>query len=146
MSDDLTNKGPQDRSRISLLEPYEVQYWADKFGVSKERLSEAVRNVGHSAADVERGRYGSSATDRRAGRARAMSASPRKRTNTQTSRCVRFVPIATKCTAAKSPAIRRTGVREHPPEDALLWLDVGRPDHLGPLLGFFGNERPEIGR
>ena len=44
MPDDLTNKGPQDRSRISLLEPHEVQYWADKFGVSKERLSEAVRN------------------------------------------------------------------------------------------------------
>jgi len=37
------------RSRISLLEPHEVQYWADKFNVSKERLSEAVRNVGHSA-------------------------------------------------------------------------------------------------
>jgi Protein of unknown function (DUF3606) len=54
MPDDLTNEGPQDRSRISLLEPHEVQYWADKFGVSKERLSEAVRNVGHSAAAVER--------------------------------------------------------------------------------------------
>src|SRR5215471_1829604 len=25
-------------------------------------------------------------------------------------------------------------------------LDVGRADHLSPLLGFFGNERPEIGR
>ena len=43
----------QDRSRISLLEPHEVQYWADKFNVSKERLSEAVRNVGHSPAAVE---------------------------------------------------------------------------------------------
>ena len=54
MADDLTNKGPQDRSRISLLEPHEVQYWADKFNViSKERLSEAVKNVGHSAAAVE---------------------------------------------------------------------------------------------
>jgi Protein of unknown function (DUF3606) len=54
MADDLTNKGPQDRSRISILEPHEVQYWADKFNVSKERLSEAVRNVGHSAAAVEK--------------------------------------------------------------------------------------------
>ena len=54
MPDDLTNRGPQDRSRISLLEPHEVQYWADKFNVSKERLSEAVRNVGHSADAVER--------------------------------------------------------------------------------------------
>jgi hypothetical protein len=54
MPDDLTNKGPQDRSRISLLEPHEVQYWADKFNVSKERLSEAVRNVGHSVDAVEK--------------------------------------------------------------------------------------------
>jgi Protein of unknown function (DUF3606) len=54
MVDDLTNKEPQDRSRISLLEPHEVQFWADKFGVSKERPSEAVRNVGHTAAAVER--------------------------------------------------------------------------------------------
>jgi hypothetical protein len=54
MPDDLTNKGPQDRSRISLLEPDEVQYWADKFNVSKERLSEPVRNVGHSADAVEK--------------------------------------------------------------------------------------------
>jgi uncharacterized protein DUF3606 len=54
MPDDFTNKGPQDQSRISLLEPHEVQYWADKFNVSKERLSEAVKNVGHSAAAVEK--------------------------------------------------------------------------------------------
>jgi hypothetical protein len=54
MTDDLDNRGPQDRTRISLMEPYEVQYWADKFGVSKERLSEAVRKVGHSAEAVSR--------------------------------------------------------------------------------------------
>jgi hypothetical protein len=36
------------------LEPHEVQYWADKFDVSKELLSEAVRKVGHSADAVER--------------------------------------------------------------------------------------------
>jgi Protein of unknown function (DUF3606) len=53
MADDLSKKGPADRSRISLLEPHEVQYWTDKFNVSKERLSEAVHNVGHSAAAVE---------------------------------------------------------------------------------------------
>jgi Protein of unknown function (DUF3606) len=54
MADDLSKKGPADRSRINLLEPYEVQYWADKFDVSKERLSEAVRKVGHSSDAVER--------------------------------------------------------------------------------------------
>jgi hypothetical protein len=52
MPDDLSKKGPADQSRINLSEPYEVQYWADKFGVSKERLSEAVRKVGHSADAV----------------------------------------------------------------------------------------------
>jgi uncharacterized protein DUF3606 len=52
MTDDLSKKGPADRSRISLTEAYEVQYWADKFNVSKERLSEAVRKVGHSAEEV----------------------------------------------------------------------------------------------
>ena len=52
MPDDLLQRGPQDRSRINLTEPYEVQWWANKFGVSKERLSEAVRKVGHSADAV----------------------------------------------------------------------------------------------
>jgi Protein of unknown function (DUF3606) len=52
MPDDLSRKGPADRTRINLKEPYEVQYWADKFDVSKERLSEAVRKVGHSVEAV----------------------------------------------------------------------------------------------
>ena len=46
-----TNR-PIDQSQINLLEPDEVQYWADKFNVSKERLSEAVRKVGHSVEAV----------------------------------------------------------------------------------------------
>jgi Protein of unknown function (DUF3606) len=54
MPHDLTDEDAQDRTRISLLEPHEVQYWADKFGVSKERLSEAVRKVGHSVEGVSR--------------------------------------------------------------------------------------------
>jgi hypothetical protein len=54
MPDDLTKKIPADRSKISLLEPHEVQYWADKFGVSKEKLSEAIQKVGHSVDAVGR--------------------------------------------------------------------------------------------
>jgi hypothetical protein len=54
MADDLSKRGPADRSRINLMEPYEVQYWADKFNVSKERLSEAVRKVGHSVDAVSK--------------------------------------------------------------------------------------------
>ena len=45
---------PVDQSRINLKEPDEVQYWADKFGVSKERLSQAVAEVGHSVDAVRR--------------------------------------------------------------------------------------------
>lgn len=52
MSDDKNNRGPQDRSRISLLEDYEVRYWTDALGVSEERLREIVRRVGNSADAV----------------------------------------------------------------------------------------------
>jgi hypothetical protein len=54
MPDDPAKRAPEDQSRISLLEPYEVQFWSDKFNVSKERLSEAVRKVGNSASAVEK--------------------------------------------------------------------------------------------
>lgn len=54
MSDDKTNRGPQDRSRVSLSEDYEVRYWSEKFGVSAEELRRAVEQVGNSAEAVER--------------------------------------------------------------------------------------------
>lgn len=54
MSDDKTNSGGQDRKRINLNEEYEVRDWAEKFGVSAERLREAVGKVGSMADDVER--------------------------------------------------------------------------------------------
>jgi hypothetical protein len=50
----MATSPPVDQSRINLLEPDEVQYWADKFDVSKERLCEAVRKVGHSVDAVRR--------------------------------------------------------------------------------------------
>ncbi len=42
MSDDRSNRGPQDRSRINVNEGYELDYWSKKFGVTKEQLKEAV--------------------------------------------------------------------------------------------------------
>jgi Protein of unknown function (DUF3606) len=38
MADDRTLKGPQDRTRISLSEDYEVRYWCKKFGVTPDVL------------------------------------------------------------------------------------------------------------
>lgn len=52
MADDKTARGPQDSSRIALGEDYEVQYWTNRFGVSKERLQQAVEAVGNSVDAV----------------------------------------------------------------------------------------------
>jgi hypothetical protein len=52
MADNKT-KTAADRKLISLTDDYEVTYWAKKIGVSKERLAEAVRRVGHLVAAVE---------------------------------------------------------------------------------------------
>jgi len=54
MSDDTTLRGPQDSSRIALGEDYEVRYWTDKFGVTRDALADAVKAVGKSADAVAR--------------------------------------------------------------------------------------------
>lgn len=52
MSDDKNKRGEADRSRISLSEDYEVRYWTERFGVSKEQLAVAINKVGNSADAV----------------------------------------------------------------------------------------------
>ncbi len=52
MSDDTKERGPQDSSRISLQEDYEVSYWTKALGVTRERLEQAVAQVGHGAEAV----------------------------------------------------------------------------------------------
>ena len=54
MSDDKANPGRPDRNRINMQEEYEVQYWSEKFGVSQEELTSAVKKVGPMASDVKR--------------------------------------------------------------------------------------------
>ena len=54
MSDDLKNRGPQDRSRISLSEQWEVDYWTKSLGVSRERLEQLVREHGNSTEAVKK--------------------------------------------------------------------------------------------
>ncbi|MGN6817856.1 MAG: DUF3606 domain-containing protein [Sphingomonas sp.] len=54
MSDNKTLRAPQDSSRIAMGEDYEVEYWTQKFGVSRDRLQQAVNAVGNSAEAVER--------------------------------------------------------------------------------------------
>ncbi len=53
MADDKTNTALRDAELISLTEEYEIAYWRKRFGVSDDRLAEAVHCVGLSAAAIE---------------------------------------------------------------------------------------------
>jgi hypothetical protein len=53
MSDDKRNPGRPDRDRINVNEDYELKYWTEKLGVSKEELAAAVKRVGPMVRDVE---------------------------------------------------------------------------------------------
>jgi hypothetical protein len=52
--DDKNNTGGQDRKRIDINEEYELQYWSEKFDVSREELRDAVEQAGNEAEEVER--------------------------------------------------------------------------------------------
>lgn len=54
MPDDLSNRGPKDRARVNVHEPWEAQWWCRKFGCTEQQLKAAVQAVGVMAADVER--------------------------------------------------------------------------------------------
>jgi len=54
MSDDTSKKGVQDRTRINTSEDYELRYWSEKFGVSRDQLKAAVDKVGNSVSAVEK--------------------------------------------------------------------------------------------
>jgi hypothetical protein len=53
MADDKT-KVAQDRRRIDVHQDYELDYWSQKFGVSKDELKAAVQRVGTMSDDVAR--------------------------------------------------------------------------------------------
>lgn len=54
MPDDKSKTGPADDKRINIHEDYELTYWSNKFGVTKERIKTAVGAVGVMVADVKR--------------------------------------------------------------------------------------------
>jgi hypothetical protein len=54
MSDDKSKAGGPDRKRVNVHEDYELRDWAKKWGVSEQRVREAVAKVGVMADDVER--------------------------------------------------------------------------------------------
>jgi hypothetical protein len=52
MADDKTKTGKPDRDRINVEESYELTYWAEKFGVTPERLKAAVKTSGPGVKDI----------------------------------------------------------------------------------------------
>jgi len=54
MADDKTKTAPQDASKISLCEDYEVRYWTNELSVTKSELEELVRKHGNSASAIRR--------------------------------------------------------------------------------------------
>ena len=53
MSDNLKIRQPQDPKKINVHEQWELKYWSTKFGVTKERLKQAVKAVGSQVNDVK---------------------------------------------------------------------------------------------
>lgn len=54
MPDDLSKKGPADRSKVNVNEPWELQYWTKTFNVAEEKLKAAVKAVGTKVEDVRK--------------------------------------------------------------------------------------------
>jgi Protein of unknown function (DUF3606) len=53
MSDDLSNRGGGDRSRVSASEPHEVRYFAQKHGLTEDQVRELIRQHGDDRAALE---------------------------------------------------------------------------------------------
>lgn len=52
MPDDPRVRSQQERRRIDVSQEHECRYWSERFGVSPERLRQAVKEVGPLAEDV----------------------------------------------------------------------------------------------
>ena len=63
MPDNLDKSGRQDRKRIDVSQEHELRDWSRKFGVSPDRLKEAVQAVGTQADKV--GEHLSAGADRK---------------------------------------------------------------------------------
>jgi hypothetical protein len=54
MADNTQRTGSPDSRRINLGQEHEVRYWAKEFGVTPEKLREAVQAAGTSVEAVRR--------------------------------------------------------------------------------------------
>jgi hypothetical protein len=54
MADDLESRGPADRTRVNVNEPWEVRWWCKKWGCPEQRLRDCVQRVGVMVTDIEK--------------------------------------------------------------------------------------------
>jgi hypothetical protein len=54
MTDDLSKKGPADRTKVNVNEPWELKYWTKTLNVAEEKLKAAVKTVGTKVGDVRK--------------------------------------------------------------------------------------------
>lgn len=54
MSDNLKDRGPADRMRVNVHEPWELRWWCQHLEVTPEKLKETVKKVGVMVSDVRR--------------------------------------------------------------------------------------------
>jgi hypothetical protein len=52
MVDDLKKRGPEDRKRININEPWELDWWSKELGLTRDRLRAAVQKFGNMADRV----------------------------------------------------------------------------------------------
>jgi hypothetical protein len=53
MTDDTSNRGGQDRARVSASEPHEVRYFAQKHGISEDQVRELISQHGNDRETLE---------------------------------------------------------------------------------------------
>jgi hypothetical protein len=53
MSDNKNDVGKRDRERIDVSEPYELEYWKKRLGITTEQLKQVIQKVGPMTKDVE---------------------------------------------------------------------------------------------
>lgn len=54
MTDNPLEPGPQDNDRINVLVEDELAYWTRAFGVPRQRLAEAIAQVGPAIGDLKK--------------------------------------------------------------------------------------------
>lgn len=53
MSDNLKIRQPQDPLQINIHETWELEYWSKKFGITQDRLKQAVKAAGTQVSKVK---------------------------------------------------------------------------------------------